>query len=249
MRLLGRGPTAWHSAAARAPGTPSKCQRSRARSGQLQCRVGRGRRPDPFPLRSVEACASTLQASDRTPQAAAASRNGRATSHAHQLPRHPIEHPRQLPRVGIGRATRHAHQLPRQLPRVGTSRTTSHAHQLLRHPIAHPRQLPRVGTGRATRHAHQLLTNTLPRLPAQQFGIQLPRAHRKNCQNANDLAREAVSCNAGLGRPSGSTRNRIVRCSSFPLYSCLSVSIVDRTSACSHARNARTSSAEAASSR
>jgi len=33
--------TVWHSAAARAPEKPSKTQRSRARSGQLQCRVGR----------------------------------------------------------------------------------------------------------------------------------------------------------------------------------------------------------------
>src|SRR4051794_19996682 len=34
-------PTVWHSAAASAPGKPSKSQRSRARSGLLQCRVGR----------------------------------------------------------------------------------------------------------------------------------------------------------------------------------------------------------------
>jgi hypothetical protein len=36
---------------------------------------------------------------------------------------------------------------------------------------------------------------------AQRFGIQLPRARRTGrLQKPNDLAREAVSCNAGLGR-------------------------------------------------
>ena len=35
----------------------------------------------------------------------------------------------------------------------------------------------------------------------QRFGIQLPRARRKiSPPKSNDLAREAVSCNAGLGR-------------------------------------------------
>src|SRR3954471_7609657 len=34
-------PTDWRSAAASAPGKPSKNERSRARSGPLQCRVGR----------------------------------------------------------------------------------------------------------------------------------------------------------------------------------------------------------------
>src|SRR5205823_4625709 len=44
MTTMGGGPTDWHSAAASALGKPSKSQRSRARSGQLQCRVGRLRR-------------------------------------------------------------------------------------------------------------------------------------------------------------------------------------------------------------
>jgi len=34
---------------------------------------------------------------------------------------------------------------------------------------------------------------------AERVGIQLPRARREKCQDANDLAREAVCCNAGLG--------------------------------------------------
>ena len=40
---LTSGPTVWHSAAASALEKPSKTERSRARSGQLQCRVGRYR--------------------------------------------------------------------------------------------------------------------------------------------------------------------------------------------------------------
>ncbi|MBK9940585.1 MAG: hypothetical protein IPP13_03045 [Kouleothrix sp.] len=32
----------------------------------------------------------------------------------------------------------------------------------------------------------------------QRVGIQLPRARWESFQNTNDLAREAVSCNAGL---------------------------------------------------
>jgi hypothetical protein len=39
LRLI--GPTGWHSAAASALEQAFKKQRSRARSGQLQCRVGR----------------------------------------------------------------------------------------------------------------------------------------------------------------------------------------------------------------
>jgi hypothetical protein len=39
---------------------------------------------------------------------------------------------------------------------------------------------------------------TLPRLPAQRFGIQLPRARRQKPSKKDDLAREAVNCNAGL---------------------------------------------------
>src|SRR5438445_356905 len=58
----------------RATTSVSKTERSRARSGQLQCRVGRDRRVDPFPLRSIEACAAsqkepTHQACAATPQA------------------------------------------------------------------------------------------------------------------------------------------------------------------------------------
>jgi hypothetical protein len=34
---------------------------------------------------------------------------------------------------------------------------------------------------------------------AQRVAVQLPQAHRKNCQKANDLARAAVGCNGGLG--------------------------------------------------
>jgi len=34
---------------------------------------------------------------------------------------------------------------------------------------------------------------------AQRIAVQPPRARRKNCQKANDLAREAVDCNGGLG--------------------------------------------------
>jgi hypothetical protein len=33
----------------------------------------------------------------------------------------------------------------------------------------------------------------------QRFGIQLPRAHWEKPSKPNDLAREAVGCNAGLG--------------------------------------------------
>jgi hypothetical protein len=36
-------------------------------------------------------------------------------------------------------------------------------------------------------------------VPAQRIGIQLPRARWKRPSKANDLAREAVSWNAGLG--------------------------------------------------
>jgi len=34
---------------------------------------------------------------------------------------------------------------------------------------------------------------------AQRLAVQPPQAHRKTCQKANDLAREAVGCNGGLG--------------------------------------------------
>jgi hypothetical protein len=34
---------------------------------------------------------------------------------------------------------------------------------------------------------------------AQRDAVQLPRARPANCQKANDLAREAVGCNGGLG--------------------------------------------------
>jgi hypothetical protein len=34
---------------------------------------------------------------------------------------------------------------------------------------------------------------------AQRIAVQLPQAHRKNCQKANDLARAAVGWNGGLG--------------------------------------------------
>jgi hypothetical protein len=37
---------------------------------------------------------------------------------------------------------------------------------------------------------------------AQRVGIQLPRARRRYASKKNDLAREAVSCNAVLGRMS-----------------------------------------------
>jgi hypothetical protein len=40
----------------------------------------------------------------------------------------------------------------------------------------------------------------MQREAAERFGIQLPRARRDELQKPNDLAREAVSCNAGLGR-------------------------------------------------
>ena len=41
------------------------------------------------------------------------------------------------------------------------------------------------------------------RAPAQRFGIQLPRARWNKLLKTNDLAREAVSCNAGLGGAGG----------------------------------------------
>jgi hypothetical protein len=34
---------------------------------------------------------------------------------------------------------------------------------------------------------------------AERIAVQPPQAHRKTCQNTNDLAREAVGCNGGLG--------------------------------------------------
>src|SRR4051812_31028502 len=37
-------------------------------------------------------------------------------------------------------------------------------------------------------------------LPAQRIAVQLPQAHRTSCQNADDLAREAVGCNGVFGR-------------------------------------------------
>jgi hypothetical protein len=35
---------------------------------------------------------------------------------------------------------------------------------------------------------------------APRLGVQLPQAHHNEPSKPNDLAREAVSCNAGLGR-------------------------------------------------
>ena len=39
---------------------------------------------------------------------------------------------------------------------------------------------------------------------AERLGIQVPRARLQQAKKMNDLTREAVSCNAGLGRPSDS---------------------------------------------
>jgi hypothetical protein len=38
---------------------------------------------------------------------------------------------------------------------------------------------------------------------AERVAVQLPRAHQANCQNSEDLVREAVSWNGVLGRCSG----------------------------------------------
>jgi hypothetical protein len=40
----------------------------------------------------------------------------------------------------------------------------------------------------------------MSRACAQRVGIQLPRARWQSLSKSNDLAREAVGCNAGLGR-------------------------------------------------
>jgi hypothetical protein len=37
---------------------------------------------------------------------------------------------------------------------------------------------------------------------AERLAVQLPRARRRNLSKPNDLAREAVGCNGGLGRAS-----------------------------------------------
>ena len=44
---------------------PSKYERSRARSGQLQCRVGRGRQLDPFPMPLRRGMCREFQSADR----------------------------------------------------------------------------------------------------------------------------------------------------------------------------------------
>jgi hypothetical protein len=51
--------------------------------------------------------------------------------------------------------------------------------------------------GNATQRQITLMT------AAERVAVQLPRAHRKICQNANDLAREAVGWNGGLGGYAG----------------------------------------------
>ena len=57
-----------------------------------------------------------------------------------------------------------------------------------------------VGQALANRPLAQAALSSIPPNDcAQRIAVQLPRAHCTGCRKANDLAREAVSCNAGLG--------------------------------------------------
>ena len=123
---MGGGPTGWHSAAASALAEASKNQRSRARSGQLQCRVGRGRRA---------ARLTSHPATRDAPQRSHVPSDEVCGCHTRQLPRRPIvpsdqacdPHARQLPRRANVPSDQACGRYARHLPYDQTCRAPRHA--------------------------------------------------------------------------------------------------------------------------
>jgi len=135
---------------------PSKTARSRAQRSTAMPGWAL-RRPDRFPLRSLEASAarvkrpshqawaSTPQASETAPRHVPCVRTARLMRHEHQLPRHPACASNE-PSDEAWTATPQAPpQHPRHWPRGSDCLHTRHGHHL-------PRHWPHLQACRATRH-------------------------------------------------------------------------------------------------
>ncbi len=156
---------------------PSKSQRSRARSGQLQCRVGRGRRLDPFPLRYVEACAASL---NKPPHAACAT-TPQASTQAPQAATPCVKQPSDAACATTPQASAMWSGLPADEASTSTPQASEKAPQAAAARLKRPTDeacatAPQAVAARAneptdeawaTSRNRAFLDTTLPRLPAQ----------------------------------------------------------------------------------
>jgi len=203
--------TVWHSVAASALEGVFKKERSRARSGQLQCRVGRGRQPDRFPMRYVEACAASLnrpthQASISTPQAEAQAPQACAASQRQPTHEAWSETPQAVtvsenkPSDEACDTTPQAYEKVPQASRacssVPSDEACDTAHQALAASLKQPSdQASAMMSNRAASGRHV----PSPARPTEKFSRRART--QQHGQNAHDRVRAAVGWNAMFGDP------------------------------------------------